>query len=51
MVAGLGAWLGWFLGSYDGFIYALVALVTIDCKRQPGIEPHDRQKVIHLLIA
>ncbi len=30
MVAGLGAWLGWFLGSYDGFIYALVALVTID---------------------
>ncbi len=21
---------GWFLGSYDGFIYALVALVTID---------------------
>lgn len=30
MVAGLGAWLGWFLGGYDGFIYALVALVTID---------------------
>lgn len=30
MFAGLGAWLGWFLGSYDGFIYALVALVTID---------------------
>ena len=23
----------------------------IMCKRQPGIEPHDRQKVIHLLIA
>ncbi len=30
MFAGLGAWLGWFLGGYDGFIYALVALVTID---------------------
>jgi toxin secretion/phage lysis holin len=30
MFAGLGAWLGWFLGGYDGFIYTLVALVTID---------------------
>ncbi len=28
--AGIGAWLGWFLGGLDGLIYALVAFVTID---------------------
>lgn len=26
----LGAWFGWFLGGYDGFLYALVAFVLID---------------------
>jgi toxin secretion/phage lysis holin len=30
MFAGVGAWLGWFLGGLDGLIYALVAFVTID---------------------
>ncbi len=28
--AGIGAWLGWFLGGCDGLIYALVAFVVID---------------------
>jgi toxin secretion/phage lysis holin len=28
--AGLGGWLGWFLGGYDGFLYALIAFVVID---------------------
>lgn len=26
----VGAWLGWFLGGLDGFLYALVAFVVID---------------------
>lgn len=26
----IGGWLGWFLGGYDGFLYALVAFVVID---------------------
>ena len=26
----LGGWLGWFLGGYDGFLYALVAFVVAD---------------------
>ena len=26
----LGAWVGWFLGGWDGFLYALVAFVIID---------------------
>jgi toxin secretion/phage lysis holin len=26
----LGGWLGWFLGSWDGFLYALVAFTVID---------------------
>lgn len=30
MFAGVGGWLGWFLGGFDGLIYALVAFVTID---------------------
>lgn len=30
MFAGVGGWLGWFLGGFDGFIYALVAFVTLD---------------------
>jgi toxin secretion/phage lysis holin len=29
-IAGLGGWLGWFLGGYDGFLYALIAFVVID---------------------
>ena len=28
--AAIGGWLGWFLGSYDGFLYALIAFVVID---------------------
>jgi len=28
--AGLGGWLGWFLGGADGFLYALIAFVVID---------------------
>lgn len=30
MFTGVGAWLGWFLGTFDGLIYALVVFVTID---------------------
>lgn len=26
----LGGWLGWFLGGYDGMLYALIAFVCID---------------------
>ncbi len=26
----IGGWLGWFLGGYDGFLYALIAFVVID---------------------
>ena len=25
-----GGWLGWFLGGYDGFLYALVAFIVAD---------------------
>lgn len=28
--AAVGGFLGWFLGGYDGFLYALVAFVSID---------------------
>jgi toxin secretion/phage lysis holin len=28
--AGVGAWLGWLFGGFDGFLYALVAFVVID---------------------
>lgn len=28
--AAVGGWLGWFLGGYDGFLYALIAFVVID---------------------
>ncbi|WP_313568155.1 phage holin family protein [Acetoanaerobium noterae] len=28
--AAVGGFLGWFLGGYDGFLYALVAFVVID---------------------
>jgi len=28
--AGVGGWLGWFLGGFDGLIYALVAFVVVD---------------------
>ncbi|MBC2724329.1 MAG: phage holin family protein [Desulfosporosinus sp.] len=26
----IGGWLGWFLGGYDGFLYALVVFVVLD---------------------
>ena len=26
----LGGWLGWFLGGFDGLLYALVAFVVVD---------------------
>ena len=28
--AAIGAFLGWFLGGFDGFLYALIAFVAID---------------------
>lgn len=28
--AGLGGWIGWLLGGWDGFLYALVAFVVLD---------------------
>ena len=28
--AGVGGWLGWFLGGCDGLLYALIAFVVID---------------------
>lgn len=28
--AALGGWLGWLLGGWDGFLYALVAFVVLD---------------------
>lgn len=28
--ASIGAWFGWFLGGYDGFLYALISFVVID---------------------
>ena len=30
IIAGLGGWLGYFLGGCDGLLYALVAFVTLD---------------------
>lgn len=30
LFAAIGGWLGWFLGGWDGPIYALVAFITID---------------------
>ncbi len=30
MFTGVGAWVGWFLSGFDGFVYALVAFATID---------------------
>lgn len=29
-LSALGGWLGWFLGGYDGFLYALVVFVVLD---------------------
>lgn len=29
-IAAAGGWLGWFLGGWDGFLYALVAFSSID---------------------
>ena len=28
--AAIGGWLGWFLGGFDGLLYALVAFVAVD---------------------
>ena len=28
--AAIGGWLGWFLGGYDGFLYALIAFISVD---------------------
>lgn len=28
--AAVGAFIGWFLGGYDGFLYALITFVTVD---------------------
>ena len=30
IIAGIGGWLGWFLGGCDGLLYALIAFVVID---------------------
>lgn len=30
LFAGIGGWLGWFLGGCDGLLYALLAFVVID---------------------
>ena len=30
VIAGIGGWFGWFLGDYDGFLYALIAFVVLD---------------------
>ena len=30
IIAGIGGWLGWFLGESDGLLYALLAFVTLD---------------------
>ncbi|HBL84674.1 MAG: holin [Clostridiales bacterium GWF2_38_85] len=30
IIAAIGGWLGYFLGGWDGFLYALVAFVIID---------------------
>ena len=30
VIAGIGGWLGWLLGGYDGFLYALIAFVVLD---------------------
>ncbi|WP_411844544.1 phage holin family protein [Schinkia azotoformans] len=29
-IAAMGGWLGWFLGGFDGFIYALITFVIVD---------------------
>jgi toxin secretion/phage lysis holin len=29
-IAAIGGFLGWFLGGYDGFLYALIAFIVID---------------------
>ena len=30
VIVTLGGWIGWFLGGYDGFLYALIAFVVVD---------------------
>lgn len=28
--AGIGGWIGWFVGGFDGFLYSLITFVVID---------------------
>lgn len=30
VIAAVGGWMGYFLGGYDGFLYALIAFVVVD---------------------
>lgn len=30
VIAGIGGWLGWFLGGCDGLLYALIAFAVVD---------------------
>ena len=30
IIAGIGGWLGWFLGESDGLLYTLIAFVAVD---------------------
>jgi len=30
VIAAIGGWLGYFLGGYDGFLYALIVFVVLD---------------------
>lgn len=32
-IAAAGGWLGYFLGGWDGFLYALLAFMVIDYKK------------------
>ena len=30
IIAGIGSWLGWFLGESDGLLYTLIAFIAVD---------------------
>ena len=40
--AAIGGWLGWFLGGYDGLLYALLAFVAVDYGFAPKIQMEGR---------
>ena len=40
--AGIGGFMGWFLGGLDGFLYALLMFVVIDYA--PGLWQHSYRK-------